>query len=113
MKGQEGDHKLSSKARMIFNDPIFNNVEPDLPVNTVNDGIMSSESVGDISKLNKKRKHEEMHQKQDEADSSDESSSDDSISKLWPTIMHQKNSILIMIQRKKKSNKERKAFQRH
>ena len=78
LKGQEGDHKLSSKARMIFNDPIFNNVEPDLPVNTVNDGIMSSESVGDISKLNKKRKHEEMHQKQNEADSSDESSSDDS-----------------------------------
>lgn len=79
IKGEDGDHKLSSKARMIFNDPIFNNVEADLPVQIINDGMMSSEAVGDLSKLSKKRKHQEIQkQEEEEADSSDESSSDDS-----------------------------------
>lgn len=32
LKGKSGDGRLSSKARMLFNDPIFENVKPDLPV---------------------------------------------------------------------------------
>lgn len=31
LKGNSGDGKLSNKAKMLFNDPIFENVQPDLP----------------------------------------------------------------------------------
>lgn len=34
LKGKTGDSKLSTKARMLFNDPIFENVTADLPVAT-------------------------------------------------------------------------------
>ncbi|CCC68987.1 hypothetical protein NCAS_0B09030 [Naumovozyma castellii] len=78
LKGQSGDGKLSSKARMLFNDPIFDNVTADLP--TANkDEFTSSESVGDVSKIVKKRKHAEIQEKSDsDSDSSDENESDNS-----------------------------------
>lgn len=31
LKGKSGDQKLSNKAKMLFNDPIFDNVEADIP----------------------------------------------------------------------------------
>ncbi|CCD22182.1 27S pre-rRNA (guanosine2922-2'-O)-methyltransferase NDAI_0A00220 [Naumovozyma dairenensis CBS 421] len=68
IKGTSGDSKLSSKARRLFNDPIFDNVTADLP--SKNDDFTSSESVGDLSKVSKKRKIQEI-QKND-SDSSDE-----------------------------------------
>lgn len=34
LKGKSGDQKLSNKARMLFNDPIFDNVQADLPSQT-------------------------------------------------------------------------------
>lgn len=77
IKSENDEGKLSSKARMLFNDPIFENVTPDFAIKQTGsvDGI-SSESVGDISKISKgfkKRKHQEIA----EVDSSDEDSSGD------------------------------------
>ncbi|GAV50569.1 hypothetical protein ZYGR_0Y00110 [Zygosaccharomyces rouxii] len=34
LKGKSGDQKLSNKAKMLFNDPIFDNVQADLPDKT-------------------------------------------------------------------------------
>ncbi|GCF00144.1 AdoMet-dependent rRNA methyltransferase spb1 [Zygosaccharomyces mellis] len=34
LKGQSGDQKLSNRAKMLFNDPIFDNVQSDLPSET-------------------------------------------------------------------------------
>ncbi|KAK5779646.1 27S pre-rRNA (guanosine2922-2'-O)-methyltransferase PWA37_002827 [Arxiozyma heterogenica] len=58
LKGKSGDHKLSQKARMLFNDPIFDGVTADLAIPR-EEGI-SSESVGDTSKINMKRTYDQM-----------------------------------------------------
>lgn len=77
IKGQSGDGKLSQKARMLFNDPIFDGVNPDFAIPKT-DGI-SSESVGDISKISKKRSHDQVEKEdeKEEQDSSDEEGSSD------------------------------------
>lgn len=58
LKGQSGDSNLSQKARILFNDPIFDGVTADLAI-PKEEGI-SSESIGDISKINKKRTYDQM-----------------------------------------------------
>lgn len=68
LKGKTGDFKLSNKARNLFNDPIFENVEADIPrVDvTAKDEITTS-----------KRKHEEVDGEED-SENDDESASDSS-----------------------------------
>lgn len=58
LKGKSGDSNLSQKARILFNDPIFDGVTADLAI-PKEEGI-SSESIGDISKINKKRTYDQM-----------------------------------------------------
>lgn len=78
LKGKSGDSKLSQKARMLFNNPIFDGVTADLTISK-QDGI-SSESVGDISKINKKRTHDQMDSKDDirKTNNNDDNLSDES-----------------------------------
>lgn len=86
MKGKTGDSKLSSKARALFSDSIFEGVEADLPAKTAGvEAITGSEAVGDVSKLLRKRKHQEVEPESGDRDSdsdrdsdNDEQSSDDS-----------------------------------
>lgn len=75
LKGQTGDSKLSSKARMLFNDPIFEDVSADLPTNKQE---VSSESVGNVPKTVFKRKLEEEKREDGEDDDSSDDSSDES-----------------------------------
>ncbi|CCH58545.1 hypothetical protein TBLA_0A07550 [Henningerozyma blattae CBS 6284] len=95
LKSQSEDEKgkLSNKAKMLFNDPIFENVSADLPgmepigkgKGKFNVNDVGSEAVGDISKLGRKRNHSEMSistgdKKSDnnsESDSSDAESNSD------------------------------------
>ncbi|CCE63482.1 hypothetical protein TPHA_0E03930 [Tetrapisispora phaffii CBS 4417] len=79
IKSESDGSKLSSQAKMLFSDPIFKNVTPDLPSKPSTD--ISSESVGDFTKLSKKRKHDQVEKEEKEekeVDSSDDDSSDDS-----------------------------------
>lgn len=50
IKTERSESLLSSKARALFDNPIFQNVLPDLPTK---DEFTSSESVGNIKKINK------------------------------------------------------------
>lgn len=82
LKGSNGESKLSSKANMLFNDPIFENVQPDLPgMNSkINVNNVGSESVGDLNKI-KKSKTKQVSSKDvkvEDADSSDSEEESDS-----------------------------------
>lgn len=73
LKSRENGSKLSSKARALFSDSLFEGVEPDLP--GTNGGVVDSESVGDIKQLTKKRKLNPTEpQQQDSSSSSDDDS---------------------------------------
>lgn len=76
LKTRENQGKLSSKARALFSDSIFEGVEADLPAKALE---VSSESVGDIQKLTRKRKHNEISTdtKNAQEKSSDEASNDE------------------------------------
>ncbi|EDO18946.1 hypothetical protein Kpol_2002p16 [Vanderwaltozyma polyspora DSM 70294] len=74
IKGQSGDKKLSNKARMLFNDPIFDNVSADLTLSTK--GEVDSESVGDLSHVNKKRRLDTNKSKETAKEREAESESD-------------------------------------
>lgn len=77
LKTQSSQSKLSSKASRLFNNPIFDNVVADLPNKLDTDGV-SSESVGDISKLQpKSRMMNETKTNDNDDDSSDDSSDDE------------------------------------
>lgn len=77
LKTQSGQSKLSNKASRLFNNPIFDNVVADLPSKLDADGV-SSESVGDISKLKpKSRIMTEAKLNGADVDSSDDSSDDE------------------------------------
>lgn len=71
LKKPPSQSRLSSKASRLFNDPIFENVMADLPSNLDTEGV-SSESVGDISKILKKNVRVDKKNDSD-VDSSDES----------------------------------------
>lgn len=58
LKGKAGDGKLSSKARMLFNDPIFENVKPDLPVKE--DEALDVKPQLNVTETVNKRKFEEV-----------------------------------------------------
>lgn len=77
LKSRENKSKLSSKARALFNDSLFEGVEADLPGELTN-----SQSVGDVTKLFKKRKIDHSQrgnsQKDEPVDSSDSNSDSDS-----------------------------------
>lgn len=77
LKTQSGQSKLSNKASRLFNNPIFDNVVADLPSKLDADGV-SSESVGDISKLKpKSRIMTEAKLNGADVDSSDDSSDEE------------------------------------
>ncbi|QEU60299.1 Spb1 [Kluyveromyces lactis] len=72
LKSRENSSKLSSKARALFSDSLFEGVEPDLPGKV---DLADSESVGDVKQLTKKRKLNPLPAEQiSEAESSDEDS---------------------------------------
>ncbi|KAL3234243.1 27S pre-rRNA (guanosine(2922)-2'-O)-methyltransferase [Nakaseomyces bracarensis] len=78
LKGNSGDNKLSSQAKALFNDPLFENVEP--IIKQKDDEVVDSESVGNLGKLAniKKRTFTEMDRKDESSDSSDEESDSES-----------------------------------
>ncbi|KAH3899539.1 probable AdoMet-dependent rRNA methyltransferase SPB1 [Saccharomycodes ludwigii] len=67
MKGKEGDGRLSSKARIFFNDPIFEGVEAD---------IKSLNENTSIKNENNKRKRVEESDNESESDEEEEEESD-------------------------------------
>lgn len=78
LKGKSGDHKLSQKARMLFNDPIFDGVTADLAI-PKEEGI-SSESVGDTSKISIKRTYDQMKADDNSAVTNNKNSDEDKLS---------------------------------
>lgn len=78
LKGKSGDHKLSQKARMLFNDPIFDGVTADLAI-PKEEGI-SSESVGDTSKISMKRTYDQMKADDNSAVTNNKNSDEDKLS---------------------------------
>ena len=72
LKSRENGSKLSSKARALFSDSLFEGVEPDLPGS--NCGVANSESVGDIKQLTKKRKLNPTEPQEQDSSSSDDDS---------------------------------------
>lgn len=75
LKSQNNGSKLSSQAKALFSNPLFENVQPILQSKT--DDVVDSESVGDATKISNKRSYNEM-KKEDLSDSSDEDSSSES-----------------------------------
>lgn len=75
LKSQNNGSKLSSQAKALFSNPLFENVQPILQSKT--DDVVDSESVGDATKISNKRSYKEM-KKEDLSDSSDEDSSSES-----------------------------------
>ncbi|QLQ78681.1 hypothetical protein HG537_0B00310 [Torulaspora globosa] len=74
LQGKTGESKLSSKARMLFNDPIFENVTPDLPSSRGSTTSVDQEESQEASDIvTKKRSREEI-----ESDSESESDDSDS-----------------------------------
>ncbi|QLG70091.1 hypothetical protein HG535_0A00310 [Zygotorulaspora mrakii] len=73
LKGKSGDSKLSNKARMLFNDPIFENVEPDLLKVRP-----SAPAASDESSVPAKRKHVDLEEKEEESSDDEDNSSDSS-----------------------------------
>ena len=59
LKGKSGDNALSTRARILFNDPIFDNIKPDLPSSKKDAQEVTSESVGNISSLYTKNSKDE------------------------------------------------------
>lgn len=71
LKGKSGDSKLSTKARMLFNDPIFENVSADLLSESESKSTLEPASTSEVPTIGTKRKHES-------SDSESESESDNS-----------------------------------
>lgn len=73
IKGKTGDSKLSTKARMLFSDPIFENVSADLP-NTL-ETASDSTNAADPGKVQQtsieKRTHAEVDSDSESEDNSD------------------------------------------
>ncbi|KAG0668301.1 AdoMet-dependent rRNA methyltransferase spb1 [Maudiozyma exigua] len=78
LKTQPNQSKLSNKASRLFNNPIFDNVVADLPNKLDADGV-SSESVGDISKLKPKSRmsNNDIEENNNDSDSDDSSEGED------------------------------------
>lgn len=72
LKGKTGDSKLSTKARMLFNDPIFENVTPDLPSSQGPTATADQEKAPKTSaNVTEKRTYEEMEFDSESDDDSD------------------------------------------
>ncbi|QLL31168.1 hypothetical protein HG536_0B00290 [Torulaspora globosa] len=72
LKGKTGDSKLSTKARMLFNDPIFENVTPDLPSSQRSTATADQEEAQEtLASITQKRSHEEVESDSETDDDSD------------------------------------------
>lgn len=71
LKGNAGDSKLSSKARMLFNDPIFENVTADLPADNEETATSQPEVESEPIIAGSKRKLEDSDSDNDSDENSD------------------------------------------
>lgn len=98
LKGKTGDSKLSVKARMLFNDPIFENVSADIPADDEETESTHPEPELEANTTGAKRKYGELDSDDESGDNSDfeivanSSSEDESLSSDYDSDEEAKES---------------------
>ena len=98
LKGNTGDSKLSTKARMLFNDPIFENVSADIPADDEETESTQPEPELEANTTGAKRKYGELDSDDDSENNSDfeivanSSSEDESLSSDYDSDEEAKES---------------------
>lgn len=98
LKGKTGDSKLSVKARMLFNDPIFENVSADIPADDEETESTHPEPELEANTTGAKRKYGELDSDDESGDNSDfeivanSSSGDESLSSDYDSDEEAKES---------------------
>lgn len=98
LKGNTGDSKLSVKARMLFNDPIFENVSADIPADDEETVSTQPEPELEASTTGAKRKYGELDSDDESENNSDfeivanSSSEDESLSSDYDSDEEAKES---------------------
>lgn len=98
LKGNKGDSKLSTKARMLFNDPIFENVSADIPADDEETESTQPEPELEANTTGAKRKYGELDSDDDSENNSDfeivanSSSEDESLSSDYDSDEEAKES---------------------